>query len=109
MALPVARRPAPEHVIPGPHNGPISIYSFADQGSSWSDAHGGFGVALASDRVQSVVGRSLRRTTHAYLVHGGGLAGNATVEGGMEMTAIENGTLLSSVRDKRFRSGFSSG
>ena len=60
-------------------------------------------MVLRTDRVQAAAGRSLRRTDHTYFVHGGALRGNATVEGSMEMTALEDGRLLTSARDKRFR------
>ena len=90
-------------------NGRIGLSVHADQDNNWSDAHGGFGVALTSDRVQSVSARSLRRTNYWYLTHGGSLGGNATAEGGMEMTAIEGGRVLSAARDKRFRRRVSSG
>jgi hypothetical protein len=90
-------------------NGQIRMAVHADQNHNWSDAHGGFGVALRTDRVQAVAGRSLRRTDHTYFVHGGALGGNATVEGGMEMTALEDGRLVSVARDKRFRRRLSNG
>jgi hypothetical protein len=90
-------------------NGQIQIATFADQDNNWSDAHGGFGVALRTDRVQAVAGRSLRRTDHSYLVHAGALGGSATVEGGMEMTALEDGRLLTFAQDKRFRRRVSNG
>jgi hypothetical protein len=89
--------------------GQIQMATFADQDHNWSDAHGGFGVALTSDRVQAVAGRSLRRTDHTYLVQAGALGGSATVEGGMEMTALEAGNLLSVARDTRFRQRLTNG
>lgn len=90
-------------------NGRLGLWVHADQNDTWSDAHGGFGVALTSTRVQSVAARSLRRTTHRYRVHGGSFGGSATVEGGMEMTVLEGGTLLSEARDRRFRHRVSAG
>ena len=89
--------------------GRIELYTHADQNHHWSDAHGGFGVSLSSSSVQSVAGRSLRRTNHRYFVHGGSFGGDATAEGGSEMTALEGGRLLSVARDKRFRRRVSSG
>jgi hypothetical protein len=90
-------------------NGQIRMAVHADQNHNWSDVHGGFGVALRTDRVQAVAGRSLRRTDHTYFVHAGALGGNATVEGGMEMTALEDGRLLAFARDKRFRKRLTNG
>ena len=90
-------------------NGQIRMAVHADQNHNRSDVHGGFGVALRTDRVQAVAGRSLRRTDHTYFVHGGALGGNATVEGGMEMTALEDGRLLAAAQDKRFRRRLSNG
>lgn len=72
-----------------------------------SDAHAGFGVSLQSSQVRSVNGRSLRRTQHAYHVAAvspvGFAGGGATVEGGMEMTVVQAGTLITFAQDKRFR------
>ena len=64
---------------------------------------------MTTSRVQSVAARSLRRTNHRYRVHGGALGGNATVEGGAEMTVFEGNTRLSEARDRRFRRRVSAG
>ena len=91
-------------------NGQIQLYTHADQNANWSDCHGGFGVSLTTDRVVQATGRSLRRTNHWFYVAGGSFGGNATVEGGCEMTALEGGTrLLSLAQDKRFRRRVSAG
>jgi hypothetical protein len=89
--------------------GEILVHTHVDESTSWSDAHGGFGVVVTSDRVQSVVGRSLRRTTHYGEAYAAPLGGTATAEGGMEMTALDGSTLLSSAQDKRFRVRSSNG
>lgn len=71
--------------------------------------HAGFGVSLSTDRTRTVTGRSSRRTASAYNVGSYGPGGAATAEGGMEMTVIENGTLIRFKEDKVFRkrvSGF---
>lgn len=99
----------PQRSLQDRPNGRLELGVHVDQNSNWSDSHGGFGVALTSDRVQSVAARSLRRSHYRYFVHGGSLGGNATAEGGMEMTALEGGRLLSSARDKRFRRRLGSG
>jgi hypothetical protein len=90
-------------------SGQISIRTTVDDSTIWSDAHGGFGVSMTSDQVRSVVGRSLRRTTHYGEALAGPLGGTATAEGGMEMTVLDGSTLLSSAQDKRFRVRSSSG
>jgi hypothetical protein len=56
-----------------------------------------------------VIGRSLRRSDHEFLVSAGGFGGDATAEGGLEMTALEDGRLLDAVADKRFRLRVSDG
>ena len=89
--------------------GQIVIGVHADQNHNRINAHGGFGVALTTDRVQALAGRSLRRTDHSWIVHAGSFGGSATVEGGTEMTALEGGRLLSSAQDRRFRLRLSNG
>jgi hypothetical protein len=90
-------------------NGRIELSTHADEDRNRSDAHGGFGVAMTTNTVKSVMGRSLRRTQHWFQVIAGSQGGSATVEGGMEMTALEDGRLLSAVQDKRYRRRVSSG
>lgn len=91
-------------------NGNVEIWTHADQNANWSDCHGGFGISISTNRVVQAVGRSLRRTNHWFYVAGGSFGGNATVEGGCEMTALEGGTrLLSLAQDKRFRRRCSAG
>jgi hypothetical protein len=90
-------------------NGRIELSTVADEDRDRSDAHGGFGVAMTTNTVKAVKGRSLRRTQHWYQVIAGGQGGSATVEGGMEMTALEDGRLLSAVQDKRYRRRVSGG
>ena len=48
-------------------NGRIQLHTKVS-GLGMSDAHAGFGVSLQSSQVRSVVGRSLRRSQHAYHV-----------------------------------------
>ncbi len=90
-------------------NGRIELWGYADQTQNRVDAHAGFGVAMTTGTVRAVTGRSLRRTQHRYFVRAGSFSGSATVEGGMEMTALEDGRLLSAVQDKRFRRRVSNG
>jgi hypothetical protein len=90
-------------------NGRIQIQTAAGGSDNRSDAHGGFGVALSSASVQAASGRSLRSTDFSYNVGAGVAGGTATAEGGMEMTVIENGAVLSSAQDKVFRKRVSNG
>jgi hypothetical protein len=100
----------PQTSIQDRPNGTVELWTHADQNANWSDCHGGFGLSLATNRVVQAVGRSLRSTNHWYLASGGSFGGNATVEGGCEMTALEGGTrLLSLAQDKRFRRRVSAG
>jgi hypothetical protein len=87
-------------------NGRIQLHTKVG-GLGMSDAHAGFGVSLQSSQVRSVNGRSLRRTQHAYAVAAvsplGFAGGDATVEGGMEMTVVQAGSLITFAHDRRFR------
>jgi hypothetical protein len=84
--------------------GRIAIQTHAGSGDRVvSDVHADFGVSLGSNTVQDVKGRSLRKTNHAWVVGAGNLGGNATVEGGMEMTVMQAGNLIDAAIDRRFR------
>jgi hypothetical protein len=65
--------------------------------------HAGFGVSLSTDRARTVTARSSRRTSFWYNVGSTYPGGAATVEGGTEMTVIENGTLIRFKDDRVFR------
>jgi hypothetical protein len=75
----------------------------------FSDVHAGVGVSLSTTDFRRVKARSLRSSWESYLVSAGGFGGDATAEGGMEMTILEDGQLLSSAQDKRFRRRLSNG
>jgi hypothetical protein len=75
----------------------------------WVTHHAGFGVSLSTDREKIVTARSLRRTSYWYWVDSSLYGGAATVEGGTEMTVVENGTLIRSAEDKAFRKRASGG
>jgi hypothetical protein len=90
-------------------SGRIELDTFADDNRGWSDVHAGFGVALSTDRVKSVIGRSGRNSNYRYVVDSDWPSGVALAEGGIEMTALENGILVSSASDKRFRGRVSVG
>lgn len=67
------------------------------------DAHAGVGIVLTTDHLRGVMGRCLRRTQHAYHVAVIGWGGSSTAEGGVELTVLEDGRLLTFAQDKRFR------
>jgi hypothetical protein len=71
--------------------------------SGFVEAHAGFGLLLNTDHPVTVTGRSLRRMQHSYEVRAVGVGGNATSEGGMEFTALEDGTLVASASHKLWR------
>jgi hypothetical protein len=75
----------------------------------FSDVHAGVGVLMRPTEFRRVKARSLRSSWESYLVAAGGFGGDATAEGGMEMTILEDGQLLSSAQDKRFRKRLSDG
>ena len=114
--------PLPYHFAWEWHNGNAPAVSMADRvegtirvgtGAAFdaerSDAHAGFGVFVTTDVPRAVIGRSFRRSDHEYMVSAGGFGGDATAEGGLEMTALEDGRLLDAVADKRFRRRVSDG
>jgi len=72
-------------------------------------AHAGVGVSLTTDRDVVVMGRSLRWTHHKYWVGGAIYGGNATSEGGVELTVLEDGNLLTAAADKVWRKRCSNG
>lgn len=92
--LPVLDRP----------NGSIDVaHNTGTNGDRQVSHHAGFGISLNTDHPKNVTGRSLRRTTYSYGVGAGFPNGSATAEGGMEMTVVENGTLIRFAEDKIFR------
>lgn len=72
-------------------------------------AHAGVGVSLTTDRDVVVMGRSLRWTHHKYWVGGAIYGGSATSEGGIELTVLEDGRLLTAATDKVWRMRCSNG
>jgi hypothetical protein len=66
------------------------------------NAHAGVGISLSSDREVHATARALRRVGYAYSV-AAGFEGDATVEGGEELTVIEQGRLLDSDQYTAFR------
>jgi hypothetical protein len=90
-------------------DGTIRVANGVAFDSERSDAHAGFGVFLTTNVPRAVIGRSLRRSDHTWWVSAGGFGGDATAEGGLEMTALEDGRFLDAVADKRFRRRVSDG
>jgi hypothetical protein len=66
-------------------------------------------VFLETNVPRAVIGRSLRKSDHEWLAAAGGFGGDATAEGGLEMTALEDGRFLDAAADKRFRRRVSDG
>ncbi|MDP8922959.1 MAG: hypothetical protein M3O34_08805 [Chloroflexota bacterium] len=71
--------------------------------SGFVEAHAGFGLILSTSRTVTVTGRSFRRMKYSYEVRAVGVGGNATSEGGMEFTALEDGRLVASASEKLWR------
>jgi hypothetical protein len=72
--------------------------------SGFVEAHAGFGLVLSADHPVMVRGTSLRRMRYSFVVRAVGIGANATSEGGMELTALEDGSLLRIASDKMWRS-----
>lgn len=77
--------------------------SIASGASTFVDAHAGYGLALSTPHQVTVTGHSLRKTWHSYVVGCTGVGGDATSEGGMEFTAMENGQFLTAASHKLWR------
>jgi hypothetical protein len=90
-------------------DGTIRVGTGVSDDRDRSDAHAGFGVFLTTNVPRAVIGRSIRKSDHEYLVAAGGFGGDATAEGGVEMTAFEDGRFLDAASDKRFRRRVSDG
>jgi len=73
------------------------------------EVHAGFGVILRTERPVTAIGYSERRMRFSFVVEAVGIGANATSEGGMEFTALEDGRLLRSATAKRWRQRVSSG
>lgn len=70
--------------------------------------HAGFGISKSVAHPTTMTARTVRQSIENFNV-GAALGGSATVEGGIEMTVIENGTLIRHGVDKRFRRRLSVG
>ncbi|MFE3003254.1 hypothetical protein ACFXG4_51035 [Nocardia sp. NPDC059246] len=62
----------------------------------WLTGHAGIGVVLTTDHEVAAVARSARSTQHSYLADAAQFGGDATTEGGTEMTVFENNVLVAS-------------
>jgi hypothetical protein len=79
-------------------SGQIGLDARADAPPDFVDvpfinAHAGFGISLSTDHEVQATARSLRNVGYSWSV-GAGFLGDATVEGGEEMTAMEAGNVL---------------
>ncbi|MFD6065361.1 hypothetical protein [Rhodococcus wratislaviensis] len=77
--------------------------SDVDGSSSYLTGHAGIGVVLTTDHEVAAAARAARSTHDMYNVGGGPWGGDATSEGGTEMTVFENGTLVDDGTDRRWR------
>jgi len=90
-------------------DGNIRIAAGVSDDRDRTDSHAGVGVFLETNVPRAVIGRSLRKSDHEWLAAAGGFGGDATAEGGLEMTALEDGRFLDAAADKRFRRRVSDG
>jgi hypothetical protein len=90
--------------------GRIELDTFANDERHSSTVHAGVGVSLNSASVQNFIGR-VRRTTEHRFVLTCDFTGNATAEGGIEITFLEQpgNIFLERAEDKRFRRRISNG
>ena len=65
--------------------------------------HAGFGEVLRTNSTMTVTGLAQRRMRYSYVVEANGVGANATSEGGMELTALEDGRLLTSATAQHWR------
>ena len=77
--------------------------SIASGAGGFVNAHAGYGLSLTTDQQVNVTGRSFRKMRYHYTVGCTGVGGDATSEGGMEFTALENGQFLTSASSKVWR------
>ncbi|MEV0079759.1 hypothetical protein AB0H58_25410 [Nocardia neocaledoniensis] len=90
------------------NNGYAGISAAVSKDVAWLDAHAGVGVVLTVADVGSstpvyVMGRSLRWVRKEYSVLAAPGNGDATTEGGVELTVLENGNLLTFASNKMWR------
>ncbi|WP_280347975.1 hypothetical protein [Nocardia neocaledoniensis] len=96
------------------NNGYAGISAAVSRDVAWLDAHAGVGVVLTVADVNSttpvyVMGRSLRWVRNEYSVLAAPGNGDATTEGGVELTVLENGNLLTFASNKMWRMRRSNG
>lgn len=76
---------------------------------TWVTGHAGIGVALTTDHLAAAAARPARTTWDSYRVAGAPIGGNATSEGGTEVTVFEDGNLVASGTDKHWHERASNG
>ncbi len=74
---------------------------FEGGADGWVWAKAGYGLSLTTDHPVTVVGRSFKRMEFEYSAKAVGIS-NATCEGGMEFSALEDGSLLPPNRNTEF-------
>ncbi|MFC8383533.1 hypothetical protein [Nocardia sp. NPDC057272] len=97
---------APFEIVVDRDNGRVAIDGRAGPKIGGADdfvsARAGFGVSLQTTHEVSAMGRAYRTTDDHYSV-GAGFGGDATTEGGTDLTVFENGNFIASATDKRWR------
>jgi hypothetical protein len=78
-------------------------------GGDYQDVHGGFGVVLRNPLYLAVRGVAPTRTDQSWVLGAGSFGGDATTEGGVELTVLDGPDLLKIVQDKRWRMRKSNG
>ncbi|WP_280306633.1 hypothetical protein [Nocardia neocaledoniensis] len=96
------------------NNGYAGISAAVSTDVAWLDAHAGVGVAFTVADVNSstpvfVMGRSLRWVRKEYSVLAAPGNGDATTEGGVELTVLEGGNLVTVASNKMWRERRSNG
>jgi hypothetical protein len=87
----------PERSLADKTTGRLQLRGLLPNAGEWTEAHAGFGVTLTTPRLRAVIGKALRRTQHRYSVYAR-TPGVSVVEGGTELTVLENRNLIG-VRD----------
>ncbi|MEV6062965.1 hypothetical protein AB0L62_23440 [Nocardia asteroides] len=103
---------APFRIVVDRDNGRVAIDGRAGPkiggAEKFVSARAGYGVTLHTDHEVAVMGRAYRTTDDHYTV-GASIGGDATAEGGTDLTVFENGNFIASAVDKRWRKRVSQG
>jgi hypothetical protein len=78
--------------------------------SGFVAAHAGFGVVLRTDHPATRTGGAVvNQARFSFVMRAVGVGSNATTEGGLELTALEDGRLIASTSDRLWRKKISAG